>query len=66
MPHRDTVIYTNRIKFKRDASIGANFLLDHFSYLVEEKVSRNDFDERVGNTDKWFVEILIFQACCSE
>ncbi len=60
MSHRDTVIHADGIEFKRDTSIGANLLFDHFSYLVEEKVSRNDFDERVGNTDKWFVEILIF------
>ena len=62
MPHRDTVIDTDRVELERHPARFADRLFDDTSVLLQKEVARNNVDVRIGYTDERFVEIFIFQS----
>jgi hypothetical protein len=62
MAHSNSVTDRDGIEFKGGSARASNGGLDYFSHFIEVDVSRHDFTEAVGNTDKRLVYISIVQA----
>ncbi|MNN19685.1 hypothetical protein D3C81_1329370 [compost metagenome] len=62
MAHRNTVIHTDGIKLKRNASGFANGFLYDLAELLQVHMSWHDIDIRVADRDKRFAEIFFFHA----
>ena len=62
VPHCDTVIHTDGVELKRYTAALSDLLLDDRGIFVQKKMSGNNFDKGVGDADKRFVEIFIFES----
>ena len=58
MAHGDAVAYTDHIKFNRCSARFADRLLHQFAHLVEVRVARDDFVERVTDGNERLLDIL--------
>jgi hypothetical protein len=66
MAHSNTVADRYGIKFECGPPRLANSALDNLTNLVQVNVPRHYLTEAVGNTDEWFVYVLVAQAAGAE
>ncbi|MNN72578.1 hypothetical protein D3C81_1886300 [compost metagenome] len=60
MAHSDTVIYADRVEFKRHAAGFADGFLDDFAEFLQMHMTRYNINVGVADRDKRFAEIFFF------
>ncbi|MMZ62944.1 hypothetical protein D1872_251740 [compost metagenome] len=66
MPHRNTVIYTNSVKFEWYATCFTNRFLYDFTEFLQMHMTRYDINIGVTYCDKRFTEVLFLNTCGTE
>ncbi|MNV87374.1 hypothetical protein D3C71_1814940 [compost metagenome] len=62
MAHSDTVIYADRVEFKRHAAGFADGFLDDFAEFLQMYMTRNNINIGIADRDKRLAEILFFYS----
>ena len=62
MSHSDTVINSNRIKFRSEASQLLNFRLHQLPDFMQVHVSRNKLCKRIDDSDNGFTHLILLHA----
>ncbi|MNW01931.1 hypothetical protein D3C71_1976390 [compost metagenome] len=64
--HGDSVVYADRIEFKRNAAGFADRFLDDFAEFLQMNMTRYNINVGVADRDERFAEILLFNSGCTQ
>ncbi|MNC08724.1 hypothetical protein D3C75_563230 [compost metagenome] len=66
MSHSNSVIYADRIEFKRNATSFANRFLNDFTELLQMHMPWNNINIGIADRNKRLSEIFFFYSGCSQ